>query len=317
MTATIGTVTSMREADDVARFGVKASSLAQLTRTGLPVPDAFCIPADAYREHADRAGLPSLLKILRAVPAEAPAISLTPILQRIRSSIIHTSLDDALVESVSAAYPRLSSAATSVRSSITVPDLVTGPLVGRHGTYFTSGLEETLRAITHCWTSLWGDLAWRDRVDAGLADADVAVGVVVQSLVPADASGLVFTADPVTGDPGTVVVESCYGLGEAIVAGKVRPDRFVLAREGLTLRRSDLQPKSVQLVVDDHGRVVQRPVRADFAGAASITPYDVREIAALAVGIEGVIGSAACVEWARSGGTTWLLQARPLVVGRA
>jgi phosphoenolpyruvate synthase/pyruvate phosphate dikinase len=316
MTDTIGSVTPITEADDLTRYGTKAQSLAQLAAAGFPVPEAFCIPADAYREHADRAGLKSLIAILRAVPADAPAISLTPILQRIRSSIIHTPLDPGLVAAVRAGYDAFGDVPVSVRSSITVPDLVTGPLVGRHGTYFTPGFDETLHAITHCWTSLWGDLSWRDRDAAGLADVDVAIAVVIQKLVAASSSGVVFTADPQTGDRDTVVVESCYGLAEAIVAGKVKPDRFVLAREGLAVLQSDVHPKAVRLLLDEGGRVVQRVVPPDLSHAASITPYEVREIAALALNIEHVVGSAACVEWARAGGTTWLLQARPLSVGR-
>lgn len=316
MAAPTGSIVPIASASDAALFGTKATSLAQLIGSGFPVPDAFCISADAYRSHAQRAGLPALISLLMAVPADAPAISLTPILQRIRSSIIHTPLDPDLVAELREYYDGIGSRAVSVRSSITVADLVTGPLVGRHGTYFTPGFDETLHAITHCWTSLWGDLSWHDRVAAGLAGVDVAVAVVVQKLVPAASSGVVFTADPATGDPDTIVVESCYGLGEAIVAGKVKPDRFVLKREGLALASSDVHPKSVRLLVDEGGRVVQRVVPPDLSHAASITPYEVREIAALALHVEPMVGGPACVEWARSSGATWLLQARPLVVGR-
>jgi len=316
MTASNRSIVPISEADDVSRYGMKAASLAQLASAGFPVPEAFCISADAYRAHAGRAGLPSLLSLLMAVPADAPAISLTPILQRIRASVIHTPLDTELVSNLRAHYESLGSRAVSVRSSITVPDLVSGPLVGRHGTYFTPGFDETLHAITHCWTSLWGDLSWHDRVAAGLAGVDVAVAVVVQELIPAASSGVVFTADPATGETETIVVESCYGLGEAIVAGKVKPDRFTLQRAGLTVTQSDVHPKAVRLLVDEGGRVVQRVVPPDLSHAASITPYEVREIAALALNVEPLVGGPACVEWARAGGTTWLLQARPLVVGR-
>lgn len=316
MAATEGSIAPIASASDAARYGTKATSLAQLVSAGFPVPDAFCISADAYKEHAKRAGLPSLISLLMAVPSDAPAISLTPILQRIRSSIIHTPLDPDLVAELRDRYDALGSRAVSVRSSITVADLVTGPLVGRHGTYFTPGFDETLHAITHCWTSLWGDLSWHDRVGAGLGNVDVAVAVVVQKLVPAASSGVVFTADPASGDPDTLIVESCYGLGEAIVAGKVKPDRFTLKREGLSLTNSDVHPKGVRLLVDDGGRVVQRVVPPDLSHAASITPYEVREIAALAMHVEPMIGGPACVEWARAAGATWLLQARPLVVGR-
>ena len=309
-------VVPIGEADDLVLYGTKAQSLARLATAGFPVPQAFCISADAYREHSDRAGVAALTAILRGVPASAPAVTLTPILQRIRSSIIHTPLDGALVDSVQAAFDTMAPGAVSVRSSVTATDMVTGPLVGRHGTYFVPGFHEVLHAITHCWTSLWGDLSWRDREAAGLADADVSVAVVVQRLISASSSGVVFTADPATGDRDRIIVESCYGLGEAIVAGKVKPDRFTLTRADLALTHSDVHPKPVHLVLDEGGRVVQRMVPPDQAAAASVTPYEVREIAALALNVEDLTDGPACVEWARAAGVTWLLQARPLVVGR-
>lgn len=309
-------VAPIREADDVVLYGTKAQSLARLAAAGFPVPEGFCISADAYREHSERSGVAALVAILRGVPASAPSVTLTPILQRIRSSVIHTPLDPELVESVRAAFDKMGPGPVSVRSSVTASDLVTGPLVGRHGTYFVPGFHEALHAITHCWTSLWGDLAWRDREGAGLADAEVAVAVVVQHLIPATSSGVVFTADPATGDPSKMIVESCYGLGEAIVAGKVKPDRFTLSREGLAVANSEVHAKPVHLVIDDTGRVVQRIVPPDQAAAASLTPYEVREVAALALNVETLTEGPACVEWARASGTTWLLQARPLVVGR-
>ena len=308
-------IVAIRDADDLMLYGTKAQSLAKLATAGFPVPEAFCISADAYREHVERAGVAALVAILRGVPSSAPSVTLTPILQRIRSSVIHTPLDPDLVEGIRAGFEEMGPGAVSVRSSVTTPDMVTGPLVGRHGTYFVPGFHEALHAVTHCWTSLWGDLAWRDREAAGLADVDVSVAVVVQRLIAASSSGVVFTADPATGDREHIIVESCYGLGEAIVAGKVKPDRFTLSREGLTLLTSDVHPKPVHLVLDDSGRVVQRIVSPDHAGAASVTPYEVREIAALALNVESTVGSSACVEWARSGGTTYLLQARPVVVG--
>jgi len=316
MAATGTSVAPIREADDLGLFGTKAQSLAQMTVAGFPVPDGFCISANAYREHAGRAGVVALVAILRGVPGTAPAVTLTPILQRIRSSIIHTPLDPALVEAVRARFDEMGPGPVSVRSSVTTPDMVAGPLVGRHGTYFVPGFHEALHAITHCWTSLWGDLSWRDREAAGLAEADVAVAVVVQHLVPAASSGVVFTADPATGDRDRIIVESCYGLGEAIVAGKVKPDRFTLTRDDLTVTSSDVHTKPVHLLIDESGRVVQRIVPPDQAAAASVTPYEVREIAALALSVETLTKGPACVEWARASGATWLLQARPLVVGR-
>jgi phosphoenolpyruvate synthase/pyruvate phosphate dikinase len=309
-------VTMIRDAGDYTEFGTKAASLARLVEAGLPVPDAFCIPASAYRAHAELAEVPRLLSVLLQVPPDAPMMSVAPILQRIRSVIMSAPFDEELVASVRTGMDAIGGGPVSVRSSVTEHDMPSGPLIGRHGTYFASDFDETLRAITHCWSSLWGDPAWRHREASGLTTSDVAVAVVIQKLVPADSSGLVFTADPMTGDRERIVVKSAYGLGESIVAGAVTPDRFVLSRQTLEVEESDINRKRVRLLVDDRGRVAQRAVPAELVSEPSVSDPELVALAQLSLKTEPVVGGEACVEWALSGGTPWLLQARPLVVGR-
>jgi phosphoenolpyruvate synthase/pyruvate phosphate dikinase len=310
-------VTPIGAADDLAAFGTKAVSLARMSAAGLPVPGGFCIPADAYREHALRAGVPDLLSVVRAIPSEAPAMSTTAVLQRIRASIVRTALDPALTAVVRDAFDALGDGAVSVRSSVTVEDMPSGPLVGKHGTFFAPGYEDALRAVAHCWTSLWSDPAWRHRRDSGLADTDVAVAVVIQKLVAARSSGVVFTADPETGDPDRIVIEGCYGLGEAIEAGKVAPDRFVIDRATLEPLDAWIEIKPVELVVDETGRVHERAVTQKRTDAPCLTESELRQVAELGIRAEPTVGGgAAAVEWACADDGCWLLQARPLVVGR-
>ena len=191
-----------------------------------------------------------------------------------------------------------------------------GPLVGRHGTYFAAGREAMLRSVKHCWASLWGNPVWAHRLHNRLADTVVGVAVVVQHLVPATASGVVFTADPVTGDPSRIIIDSCFGLGEAIVAGTVPPDRFRLSRDRLNLIESELHPKHVRLTISEEGSVVQRMVPPELVHSPSLSETDARTIATLALQAEPLVGGAAAVEFALADGAAWLLQARPLVVGR-
>ena len=309
-------VTMIRDAGDYTEYGTKAASLARLVSAGLPVPEAFCIPAAAYRAHAERADVPRLTSVLMQVPPDAPMMSLAPILQKIRSGIMSTPFDDDLVAAVRSGLETIGGGPVSVRSSVTEHDMPSGPLIGRHGTYFASDFDETLRAIAHCWSSLWGDPAWRHREASGLTSSDVAVAVVIQRLISADSSGLVFTADPMTGDRERIVVQSAYGLGESIVAGAVTPDRFVMTRGSLEIEESDISRKRVRLLVDEKGRVAQRAVPAELVSEPSVSPEGLRMVAELALLTEPVVGGEACVEWALDGDTAWLLQARTLVVGR-
>jgi rifampicin phosphotransferase len=309
-------VIPIHDAEDLAVVGTKARSLALLDRAGLPVPAGFVISSAAYREHATRTGVDSLTAILRQVPADAPDLALSPILQRIRAAITHSPLDPEFEKKVLDQFATLTGGPVSVRSSVTEADMPSGPLVGRHGTYFAAGPEAMLRSVKHCWASLWGNAVWAHRLHNQLSDTVVSVAVVVQHLVPAMASGVVFTADPANGDASRILIDSCFGLGEAIVAGTVPPDRFRLSRDRLNLVESELHPKHVRLTISEEGAVVQRMVSPELVHSPSLSEADCRAIAALALRAEPLVGGAAAVEFAIADGVPWLLQARPLVVGR-
>jgi pyruvate,water dikinase len=316
MSESIPAVIPISEATDTLSVGTKASSLATLELAGLPVPPGFVIPAAAYREHATRVGVDGLTLILRQVPQDAPDLALSPILQRIRSAITHGELDSALEHDALAHFAELVAGSVSVRSSVTEADMPSGPMVGRHGTYFAGDSEAMLRSIKYCWASLWGNPVWAHRLHAHSSNTDVAVAVVVQHLVPAASSGVVFTADPNTGDTSRIIIDSCFGLGEAIVSGTVPPDRFRLSRTGLNLLESELHPKHVRLMIAEDGSVAQRMVAPESVHAPSLTETEARDVAELALRAEEVVGGPAAVEFAVADGLTWLLQARPLVVGR-
>jgi pyruvate,water dikinase len=316
MTGTSPVVIPIHDARDADVIGTKAASLGLLDRGGLPVPAGFVVSSEAYHEHATRVGVDALTAILRQVPADAPDLALSPILQRIRAAITHGTLDPDFEREVLRRFELLSSESVSVRSSVTAADMPSGPLVGRHGTYFASGSEAMLRSIKHCWASLWGNAVWAHRLHNRLSETIVGVAVVVQHLVPAASSGVVFTADPLTGDTSRIVIDSCFGLGEAIVAGTVPPDRFRLSRDRLNLVESELHPKHVRLTIGEEGTVVQRMVAPELVHSASLSEADARTIAALALRAEPLIGGPAAVEFALADNVAWLLQARPLVVGR-
>lgn len=303
------------EADDLASFGAKARSLARLKRAGLPVPAAFCIPAEMYRDHLRRAGVETLIDRLHRLPDDSPAMASTPILHRVRAAIKSTPIDPMILKDLEEAWKALGPGAVSVRSSVAQEERACGPLVSGHGTYFEPGYDEAVHAIRHCWASLWSDDVWHRLMDEGMTHQDISVAVVVQHLIPADSSGVAFTAHPASGDPERIVIESCFGLGEAIAAGKVPPDRFIMSRDGLELIGSNVSAKTVRILLDERNHITQRAVAADLVSEPSTSIEGLRLVAETALLAEDVVGGTACVEWALHDGEIWLLQARPLVVG--
>src|SRR5919202_77533 len=138
-------------------------------------------------------------------------------------------LPDEVARAIRQAYTGLGDGlAVAVRSSATAEDMPELSFAGQHESYLNvRGEAAVLEAIKRCWASLWTARALGYRVRAGIPPEQVSLAVVVQELVPADAAGILFTADPVTGARDRVLINAAWGLGEAIVGGAVTPDTFI------------------------------------------------------------------------------------------
>jgi pyruvate,water dikinase len=265
-----------------ADLGGKAQGLAELIRTGLPVPPGFCISSQAYRDHVARCGL-------AVGPGQAERLA------ELRQAILDQQLSPDLAHAVDAAYRQLGAGAVAVRSSATVEDLPHHSAAGLHDTVLdVSGIADLLAAVKRCWASLWTERAVAYRARNGLAAADVAMAVIVQRLVRADVAGVLFTAHPLTGNREQLTVEGSFGLGEAVVSGKVSPERLVLARQGLGV---------LEHTTGDQGGSAPLPC---------LDPSTARRLAELGLRAEAALGGPQDIEWAVAGGAIALLQSRPI-----
>jgi len=280
-------------------IGPKAASLRALAQAGLPVPEARFLGCDAFREHAERAGVALLLTRgdLDATAVRA-AITATPISADVAALLRRWRAD-------------LGDGHLAVRSSADAEDLPHASFAGQHGTFFVAAPEQLDARVLDCWASLFSERAIAYRERHGIAHGDVAMAVIVQRLVPARCAGVAFTVDPLDGSPD-VLVEACLGIGEMLVSGRVTPDRLVFARGDLSLRSSFVGDKPVRIVVDGADAIVTEPVSRDEASAPCVTEDVARDVARLALAAERLVGGPADVEWAWDGADVWLLQARPV-----
>ncbi|MGD9529816.1 MAG: PEP/pyruvate-binding domain-containing protein [Pseudonocardia sp.] len=295
-------------AADLARAGGKGASLARLAAAGLPVPEGFCVTTDAYRlavagrEAEIRAALAGV-DPSRPGTSEAAAARIVP--------LFATVPDDA-AEEIVAAYRRLGGGPVAVRSSATAEDLPDLSFAGQQESYLdVEGVPALLDAVRRCWASLWNARAIAYRARAGVAGDDVALAVVVQRMVDADASGILFTADPVTGARDRVVVNAGWGLGEAVVGGRVTPDTVVVAGD-VEMRVAD---KALMTVRTGNG-TAEVPVPEERRRAPVLDEAEARELAAIGARAEELDGVPVDVEWARTNGRLIVLQARPITTLR-
>ncbi|MFC7588526.1 PEP/pyruvate-binding domain-containing protein [Nonomuraea antimicrobica] len=284
-------------AADLATVGGKGASLARLTRAGLPVPGGFHVTTGAYR--AFTAGFRD--EILRAA-AEDPG--------RIPALFAAHELPEEPAAEIRRAYEALGDdVPVAVRSSATAEDLPDMSFAGQQDSYLDIRGEDLLDAVKRCWASLWNPraIAYRDR--NGVPHDDVALAVVVQELVDADAAGVMFTADPVTGARDRIVLNASWGLGEAVVGGQVTPDTVVVS--GGAVAESRLGDKQV-MTVRTGGGTEERPVPEGLRGAPVLDDAQALELAALGARVQDLYGVPMDVEWARGGGAFAIVQARPI-----
>ena len=263
-------------------IGPKAASLSALRGLGLKVPPCFFVTTAAFREHSEANGLGRQMA--------ARVDSRPGALEEIRRLITRAPLIEALREQIAAAYDRLGATIVAVRSSATAEDLPGHSFAGQYETILgVKSLEECLDAIKKCWASLWTDRAFEYRRRNGIDHQQVEMAVIVQQQIEPNAAGVAFTVDPVTGSRSRIVIESCRGLGEALVSGNVQPDRILLRKKSLELIRQNL-----------------------VAGEPSLDLKSARRLGRSVRHIEKRLGGPQDVEWALREGTLWFLQARPI-----
>lgn len=219
----------------VALVGGKGAQLGELSRIeGITVPPGFCVTTDAFAGFLPR--IPGLAERLDSLAELSPehGEGIRRLSAEVRDLIEQATVPDDLENQVHGAVERLGDqAAYAVRSSATAEDLPTASFAGQHDSVLNvTGTEAILAAIRQCWASLFTERAVTYRRQHGFDHRAVRMGVVVQQMVPADAAGVLFTADPVTSNRTVTVIEAVAGLGEALVSGQVTPDSYVV-RDGV------------------------------------------------------------------------------------
>jgi rifampicin phosphotransferase len=285
--------------DDLRIAGGKGANLGELIRGGFPVPDGFVVGTEAYATVVESAGLARVIADGLAADGGDAAI---------RAAFAGVSVPDALAAAIVDAYRDLGGGPVAVRSSATAEDLPGAAFAGQQDTYLNVvGEQALLDAVRGCWGSLWTDraIAYRRRQEIG--SGEVRMAVVVQRMVDAEFAGVMFTANPVTGERSQVVVDASSGLGEAVVSGLVTPDHYVVDGRGAVIARA-VGRREVVIRSADGGGVTRSADR----DVTTMPDTVLAELAALGRAVAGHFGRPQDVEWAHAKGRVWLVQARPM-----
>jgi pyruvate, water dikinase len=300
-------------ADDVLVAGGKGANLGELLGAGFPVPGGFVVTAEAFLEAMERGGVRArLAELATDVPADDPE-QLAAVSAEAEAAVVTSGVPEDLRDEIVAAYHALAPAAgVAVRSSATSEDAEGASFAGMNQTFTNVGSEsELMERIVDCWASVYGQRVLAYRTGRGIEE-EPAIAVVVQLMVDSERSGVMFTADPATGDRSRLTIEAARGLGEVVVSGEVEPDTYVVEKEGPRIVSAHIGYQEEMLVRGPDGsdqRVVLDPAER---GHRVLTDAQVLEVADLGIRVEQHYGSPQDTEWAYSGSQLYLLQSRPV-----
>jgi phosphoenolpyruvate synthase/pyruvate phosphate dikinase len=299
---------------DLEIAGGKGASLAKLVSAKFPVPEGFIISTSAYKNFVLANKIQDRIQgVLQKMDASNPA-SLEEASTAIRSLFTQAPIPKEMAEAIIYAYAALpgKDPAVAVRSSATAEDLPDASFAGQQDTFLNiSAIDPVLDAVRKCWASLWTARAIGYRARLGISPDQVALAVVVQTMVEAKAAGVMFTLNPVNGSEDEVLINAAWGLGESVVGGEVTPDTLTINKQDGKLVKREIATKQVMTVFNRSG-TAQRPVPTKLQNKPVLTDSEAKRLMQIGVQIETLYGSAVDIEWALADGQIAILQARPV-----
>ena len=296
----------------LAVAGGKGVNLSRLVRAGFPVPSGFLITTSAYHAFVQANDLRT--QILDAASDRGETAERKS--EAIRQMFAKGTMPVETARAIDHAYADLSETAgdlpLAVRSSGTAEDLPGASFAGQHDTYLNvRGKSALLEAVQRCWSSLWTPRAMDYRERQGIDPSAVTLAVVVQVMVLAEASGIMFTANPISGARDEIELDAAWGLGEAIVGGLVTPDHLVADKATGEIKQMTIADKAVMTQPVAAG-TEERPVEENRRRAQVLTRAQATELAKLGAAIEKHYGEPQDIEWCLVKRKFYIVQARPI-----
>ena len=298
---------------DRASVGDKAAHLGELIAVGLNVPRGFCVTTDAYRDALNAQQIDAKIAARLAQTDIDDPVDLEAAAEEIRGWIERAAIPPALAEEIHAALaPFDASALFAVRASRVVEDVPNPAASGLQQAYLAVPAPAVLDRLRNCWASPWNSRAIYFRRRKKIDPRQVTMAVVVQPMLNADAAGVMFTANPLTGAAGEIHIDATWGLGEAVIAARWKPDHFVVAKQNHAIQDRAIVTKSVMDLPAPTGGLQTVALTAEKQDAACLSDTQVIALAALGERVEAHLQSPQDIEWCRVGDQFHLLQTRQL-----
>jgi len=301
---------------DAGQFGGKSSTLGELIAAGIPVPPGFALSCEAFRLFVREAGLQGAIDSAMKRAAAGDVDNVSAASHSIAEEMRSAPVPDAVRDQIASHYSEFDGAPMAVRSSALGEDSQEATFAGQQETYlWIRGAEHICDAVRDCWISLYSPPAISYRARLGDAAEEPAMGVTVQLMVDASRSGVMFTCNPVSGDPSMVAINASWGLGLAVVGGEVTPDDYLVSKVTRELVRESISPKEVEYVPDPGGRgAVRTQVPDERRHMACLDEKMLGQLVDVGKRVERYFDARQDIEWAiaRDSDEIFVVQSRPV-----
>ncbi|RKX90444.1 MAG: phosphoenolpyruvate synthase [Spirochaetes bacterium] len=305
----------------VAEAGGKGANLGELVKTGFPVPEGFCLTTgawDLFLSSAPREAVKTIDELGSFVKEDledpSAADRIKKLSMEVRNVLENTAFPQEISKELNTALKSIGfDALYAVRSSATAEDLPGFSFAGQQDTFLNiRGTEDIKEHVKRCWASLFTERAVMYRIQNGFSQRTVKLAVVVQRMIASEASGILFTADPLTGNRNHIRIDAGFGLGEALVSGLIDPDSYTFDKNTLRILTAQVNEKKLAIYPKRDGGTEKRVLTDEHAGTRVLSDDQITELCTLALRVEDHYETPQDIEWGLEGGKFYLLQARPI-----
>jgi pyruvate,water dikinase len=315
--------------------GGKGANLGEMYNSGMPVPPAFVVTAQAFANLLKETNIGNkIYSILKTIDYENTQ-QLEDKTRQIREIIVGARMPDNIENDIIEAYDNLNidketldnaskdvvgvlSAAkepvvVAVRSSATTEDLITASFAGQQDTFLNiKGNQNLLEAVKKCWASLFTARATYYRKRKGFEHEKSLIAVIVQKMINSDKSGVTFTINPINNNKNEIVIEAVYGLGEGIVSGTIEPDNYIIDKGKLKLKNQKIGKKNIYFTKSEEGKTVQLKTPEDKVTEQVLEWHELEKLAYYAKKLEEHYKWPQDIEWAIEKNNIFIVQTRPV-----
>jgi pyruvate, water dikinase len=311
--------------------GGKGANLGEMYNAKIPVPPGFVITAQAYDYFIEEAGIKDKIKELLDSLEYENTEQLDQVTNEIRKLVTDSEMPKEMQEEILEAYEHLDipeanttdqnaldilkrstePVFVAVRSSATTEDLVEASFAGQQDTYLNiKGKNDLLKYVKKCFASLFTSRATYYRNKKGFAHGEASLAVVVQKMVNADKSGVVFSKDP-TYNKDNVIIEAVFGLGEGIVSGQITPDKYIISK-GLDILKKEIKIKLKAITRDSSGNQIKKKLSEEKSKEQVLDNHEIKKVSELALRLEDHYDKPQDIEFAVESGEIYIVQSRPI-----